>query len=83
VGKQGKIMGIPYDFRKQNYARMKERMWNPDDERIITPRTSGIGWTVNLYQLKKRSPLAFYALTVLFLGGVIWEAWKFFKGEAD
>ena len=70
MDKQGKILGIPFDFRKPTYARMKQRMWNPDDERIMTPRTSGIGWTVNLYQLRKRSPLAcFYVIRRVGRGG--------------
>ena len=83
MDRHGKILGIPFDFRKPTYARMKQRMWNPDDERILTPKTSGIGWDINLYQLKKRSPLAFYALLAVFFGSLIREAWKFFKGEPD
>jgi len=79
--KQGNLFGIPYDFRRPTYKRMKERMWNPDDERIVTPRTSGIGWTVNLYQLKQRSPLAFYALAVIFVGGMAHWVWKFFTSD--
>lgn len=81
--KQGRILGIPYDFRRPTYRRMKERMWNPEDERIVTPRTSGVGWTVNLYQLKKRYPAAFYLLAAAFVGGVGWQAWKFFAGEGE
>jgi Family of unknown function (DUF5808) len=83
VDKQGKILGIPFDFRKPTYARMKQRMWNPEDERIMVPRTYGIGWTVNLYQLRKRSPLAFYALLAVFFGGIALQAWRFFKAEPD
>ena len=83
MDKQGKILGIPFDFRKPTYARMKQRMWNPEDERIMVPRTYGIGWTVNLYQLKKRSRVAFYTLLALFFGSIAWEAWKFFKSEPD
>ena len=52
-----------------------------DIERIVTPRTSGIGWTVNLYQLKQRSPLAFYALAVVFVGGMAHWVWKFFTSD--
>ena len=81
MDKEGKVLGIPYDFRRASYKRMKERMWNPEDERIITPRTSGIGWTVNLYQLKQRSPLAFYALVAVFAVSVACWLYKFFTGE--
>lgn len=79
--KQGEIMGIPYDFRKPTYKRMKERMWNPEDERIMTPRTSGIGWTINLYQLKQRSPVAFYLLLAVVFAGMAWSIWRFFTAE--
>ena len=81
--KQGKFLGIPYDFHQPTFARLKERMWNPDDERVITPRTSGVGWTLNLYQLKKRSPIAFYALVALFAGTVAWQTWKYFSAPPD
>jgi len=83
MNKQGKILGIPYDFRKATYKRMKERMWNPADERMITPRTSGVGWTINLYQLKQRSPLAFYALVVVFVASVAGWLYKFFTAEDE
>jgi hypothetical protein len=63
VETHGKFLGVvPYDFRKPTLARLKERMWNPDDERIITPRDFGIGWTLNLYQFRKRYPQLFYLL---------------------
>lgn len=47
----GKVYGIPYDFRPPTFARIKDAMWNPDDERLFTPRAFGVGWTVNLARL--------------------------------
>ena len=44
---QGRILGMPYDFRGANTDRVAERMWNPADPRIFMPRLFGIGWTVN------------------------------------
>ncbi len=79
--KQGNVLGVPYDFRPPTYRRLKERMWNPDDERIFTPHVAGIGWSVNLYQLRKRSPLAFYAVVGLFVSSVAWWFYRFFTGK--
>ena len=50
----GTFVGVPYDFRMPTPRRIKERLWNPDDSRIFTPRSFGIGWSVNLYQVWKR-----------------------------
>jgi len=58
----GKILGlVPYDLRRPTIARMKERLWNPADERIVVPRVFGAGWTLNFYQFHRRRPLVFYA----------------------
>jgi hypothetical protein len=53
----GRILGIPYDFRMPTVERLQARIWNPDDERIMVPHVFGIGWAVNLYQLKRRAQL--------------------------
>lgn len=58
---------IPYDFRRPTLARIKERIWNPEDERIVVPRVFGAGWTLNLYQLHRQRPLLFY----LFVAGAV------------
>ncbi len=48
----GKVVGfIPYDFRFPTLSRIRERLWNPDDHRIITERAFGIGWSINFYSL--------------------------------
>ncbi len=44
---QGRLLGMPYDFRGPSADRIGSRMWNPADPRIFTPRTFGLGWTVN------------------------------------
>lgn len=57
---QGKLWGfLPYDFRRPTWTRIKERLWNPEDERIWTPRVFGAGWSINLYQLRERYPRIF------------------------
>lgn len=46
---QGAVGGIvPYDFRPPTFERLKQSLWNPDDERLITPHPWGVGWTVNV-----------------------------------
>ncbi len=44
---QGRVLGMPYDFRGPSADRIGSRMWNPTDPRIFTPRTFGLGWTLN------------------------------------
>jgi hypothetical protein len=48
---QGRICGVPYDFRRPTLARLKASWWNPQDHRIFTPRTFGKGWSVNFATL--------------------------------
>ncbi|HEV8463175.1 MAG TPA: DUF5808 domain-containing protein [Gaiellaceae bacterium] len=48
----GRILGfVPYDFRPPTVERIKSRMWNPNDPRVLTPRAFGVGWDVNWAQL--------------------------------
>jgi hypothetical protein len=54
---QGRALGVPYDFRPPTLDRMRARLWNPEDEHIFVPHVFGIGWTVNLYQLKRQLQL--------------------------
>ena len=44
----GSLGFVPYDLRMPTVARMKQRMWDPDNEHVINPRVFGVGWTVNL-----------------------------------
>ena len=72
--KYGKILGVPYDFRIPTPARIKERMWNPEDPRVITPRVFGAGWTINFATLKERNRTAFVialaATALMYLNGI-------------
>ena len=47
----GNVFGIPYDFRPPTFDRIRDALWNPDDERLFTPRPFGVGWSVNLARL--------------------------------
>ena len=46
----GRLLSVPYEFRMPSVERLRRRMWNPDDDRVITPSFFGIGWSINLYQ---------------------------------
>jgi len=48
---QGKIMGIPYDFRWPTAERIREKVWNKNTSRILVPHVFGVGWTINFYPL--------------------------------
>ena len=38
---------VPYDFRMPTLDRVRQRMWNPEDEHWVGPRVFGVGWTMN------------------------------------
>ena len=50
----GRFVRVPYDFRFPALRRVRERWWNPEDPRIFTPHVFGVGWSLNLYQLRER-----------------------------
>ena len=48
----GNVGGIvPYDFRPPTFERIKSSLWDPEDERLITPHPWGVGWTINIRRL--------------------------------
>ncbi len=55
----GVIAGfVPYELRPPTISRFRERVWDPDAERLIGPRVFGVGWTLNLgrvYGLARRA----------------------------
>ena len=70
---------LPYDFRRPTLVRIKERLWNPNDERIWIPRIFGVGWSVNLFQLKERYPTLFYVLVAVVLLKIARKLHKLFR----
>ena len=51
----GQLAGfVPYDFRRPTVTRARSRWWNPHDGRLLTPKTYGVGWDVNLARLVRR-----------------------------
>jgi hypothetical protein len=48
---QGTVIGVPYDWRRPTAARLRARWWNPADPRLLTPKSFGWGFDLNLYRL--------------------------------
>lgn len=48
----GQIGFVPYDLRPPTPARLKAAWWNPDDQRLFTPRAFGVGWALNLARVR-------------------------------
>jgi uncharacterized protein DUF5808 len=48
---EGRLAGLPYDLRRPTVARIRARAWNPDDPRVLTPKTFGWGYGLNFYWL--------------------------------
>jgi hypothetical protein len=56
---EGSVAGIvPYDLRPPTVERLRQRVWAPDDERLLMPHFFGVGWTVNIGRLARRAGLA-------------------------
>ena len=54
----GRLAGVvPYELRRPTAARVRERWWNPDDERLFTEHVFGVGWSVNLARLSRHTRL--------------------------
>ncbi len=51
---EGSFLHIPYDWRRPTLQRIKDRLWNPADPRILVPKVFGWGWTVNFHALFRR-----------------------------
>lgn len=50
----GKFLFVPFEFRVPTIQRVRERLWNPDNDSLFTPHVFGVGWSLNLYQVLKR-----------------------------
>ena len=48
---QGRVAGLPYDFRRLTASRIRARAWNPGDPRVLTPKAFGWGLGINGYWL--------------------------------
>lgn len=45
----GTVAGfVPYEFRVPTVERVRERVWDPEGEHLLSPHVFGVGWTVNV-----------------------------------
>lgn len=51
---QGKVAGVPYNFRLNDWRDIAREYWNPESDRILTPHAIGIGWGINVAALVQR-----------------------------
>jgi uncharacterized protein DUF5808 len=50
----GEVFGfVPYDFRMPNVERVRRRSWDPESQRVLTPTSFGVGWSVNLGRIAR------------------------------
>jgi hypothetical protein len=51
MGKRGTFLGLPYDWRRPTWQRVKESVWRPDDPRLWLPRAYGWGLSINVHRV--------------------------------
>ena len=60
------FLGIPYDFSRPTFRKIKERWWNPD-RRLFKPKVWGWGWTFNWRNPWSAAIVIGLAVTVIML----------------
>lgn len=59
---EGRVAGVPYDYRMPSADRLRSTWWAPEDARLVVPTAFGLGWNLNVGRLvrlaeEKRSEL--------------------------
>ncbi|MEU1788165.1 DUF5808 domain-containing protein [Streptomyces sparsogenes] len=44
----GRVLGLPYDFRRPTPEKTAREFWDPDSDAFFTPHAFGVGYGVNL-----------------------------------
>lgn len=55
---QGHFLGLPYNWKKPTWAEVRRAYWDPDESRVVVPKTYGWGMDINfapLFQRRGRS----------------------------
>ncbi len=52
--KTGRLLGLPYDWRRPTLERLKRGFWAPDVRRVFVPKVYGWGYGLNLHGLTCR-----------------------------
>ena len=53
---QGRFLGLPYNWKRPTWAELRRACWEPDERRIIVPKTYGWGLAINFAALFRRRP---------------------------
>lgn len=56
MNKTGKFLGLPFDWRRPTFARIKTRAWDPSNRRLFVPKAFGWGYSINFARLLARRP---------------------------
>jgi hypothetical protein len=51
---QGRFLGIPYNWNRQEPGDTGTGLWDPDDRRIFTPKNFGWGYGINFAAVWRR-----------------------------
>jgi hypothetical protein len=52
---QGLVAGVPYNFNRPTWDRLRAEYWNPQSDRILSPHAVGMGWGINVAALVNRA----------------------------
>src|SRR4051794_7613204 len=44
----GRFLGLPYDWRRPTWERLRRAVWNPDEARVLVRKSFGWGYGANL-----------------------------------
>ena len=50
----GTFLRVPFEFRVPTLPRIRERLWNAEEKRLLMPQVFGVGWTLNLREALDR-----------------------------
>jgi hypothetical protein len=50
----GRFLGLPYDWRRPSMRRLRQEVWNPDEPRLLVPKSHGWGYGLNFAALRRR-----------------------------
>lgn len=52
--RHGKLVGMPYDWRKPSLDKLRRSYWDTTTRRVVTPKAFGWGWDINMGALARR-----------------------------
>lgn len=64
---QKTFLGIPYNWDKPSWKKVKERVWNKKDRSLFTPKVFGWGYSINFYELLYRRKMLLTLIIIVSL----------------